>query len=174
MLFDLYQRAINTNIDIKTINIYKKYCLNILDKSVVDVVKKKYPNLINKNLMLELYFINDKKMQNINFKYRSINKTTNVLSMQFLSNKELLSVNLTQLMLGEIYISVDELERESKQYNLDNLTHLARLVIHGMLHLFGYDHNRDEDALEMLEIENTLLAKVGINNLSLVNNYWYD
>jgi len=174
MLFDLYQRAINTGMEIKTINIYKKYCLNVLNRSLSHVVEKNYPNLMDKNLILELYFINDKKMQDINLKYRNINKTTNVLSMQFLSNKELSSINLVQLILGEIHISVNELHREAKAYKMDNMTHLARLLIHGMLHLFGYDHNNEEDALEMLKVEKYLLEKLGINNVALVNNYWYD
>jgi probable rRNA maturation factor len=67
-------------------------------------------------------------------------------------------------LLGDIIIAAETVEREADAMRIPVTDHLVHLFVHGMLHLFGYDHIEDDmaEAMEMLEIQ--FLAEVGIGN----------
>jgi rRNA maturation RNase YbeY len=65
-------------------------------------------------------------------------------------------------MLGDVVISVDTTEREALEGNVDFETRFYELLIHGILHLLGYDHENDENrAREMEEMSDQVLSKIG-------------
>ncbi len=90
-----------------------------------------------KKANLEIIFINDEKMHELNKKYRGIDRTTDVLSFAFEDNEKL-RYNTRQL--GQIYISIPKMKEQALEYNHSEKRELAFLTVHGLLHLLGYDH----------------------------------
>jgi probable rRNA maturation factor len=64
-------------------------------------------------------------------------------------------------LLGDLVICVPVVEREAAEQDKTSEAHWAHLVIHGCLHLLGYDHIEDDEAEEMEALERTLLAELG-------------
>ena len=103
--------------------------------------------IINRTLKLEkvksanlsIVFIDDDLMHELNKKYRGIDRTTDVLSFAFEDNNKI-CYNIRQL--GEIYISIPQMIKQAKEYHHSEKRELAFLVVHGLLHLLGYDHTK--------------------------------
>jgi probable rRNA maturation factor len=95
--------------------------------------------------------------QTLNLQYRGRDKPTNVLSFPF-EVPDGIELDL----LGDLVICVDVVAAEAQQQQKPPLHHWAHLVIHGTLHLLGYDHIKDEDADEMEALERQLLAELSI------------
>ncbi|MDP3245198.1 MAG: rRNA maturation RNase YbeY [bacterium] len=91
--------------------------------------------------------VGDGEMKKLNQHYRGKDKTTNVLSFPTKKRDD----------LGDIFISLPEAKREAKKYGLSLEQELARLVVHGFLHLLGYDHIKEREAKRMEKIEDEIL-----------------
>ena len=87
---------------------------------------------------LNILFVTDKKIQQLNLKYRNKNKPTDVLSFPMVSSEE--ELISPQLQLGDIVISVETALRDAGQKKISFEEELKFLLIHGFLHLLGYDH----------------------------------
>lgn len=110
-------------------------------------------------LNVEVSFCSQEDIQKINYKFRKINKPTNVLS--FPSEKlDQLDMNCE----GEILICNDLLLEESLAQNKNHLDHFLHLLIHSLLHLNGYGHDNENDAILMEEKEIEFLSQIGISN----------
>jgi probable rRNA maturation factor len=97
--------------------------------------------------------------QALNDQYRNKNKPTNVLSFPF-EVPEGIELNL----LGDLVICADIVENEAQEQNKTLNDHWAHMVIHGCLHLLGFDHISDSEAEIMESIEINILAKLDISN----------
>jgi len=95
--------------------------------------------------------------RDLNHTYRHKDYATNVLSFPADVPDELLDIPL----LGDLVICVPVVEREAAEQGKALEAHWAHLVIHGCLHLLGYDHIDDDEAEEMETLERTLLAELG-------------
>ncbi|EIK93567.1 metal-binding heat shock protein [Pseudomonas sp. M47T1] len=93
----------------------------------------------------------------LNHTYRHKDYATNVLSFPADVPDDMLDIPL----LGDLVICVAVVEREAAEQGKSLEAHWAHLVIHGCLHLLGFDHEEDEEAEEMESLERTLLAKLG-------------
>ncbi|UQD54328.1 rRNA maturation RNase YbeY [Anaplasma phagocytophilum] len=113
------------------------------------------------NPIVSVVLAHDALLLELNHKYRNINKPTNVLSF----NYEALSRNCC---LGEIFLSIDRLTYESKTLGVEIHAHFTHMLIHGVLHILGYDHEVPEDAQEMQALEIDLLSKRSIENPYLI------
>ncbi|MCU7611163.1 rRNA maturation RNase YbeY [Anaplasma capra] len=100
---------------------------------------------------------NDELLLELNSRYRKIHKATNVLSF----NYEALSQNCC---LGEIYLSLERIAEESREMDVDIRAHFTHMLVHGMLHIMGYDHETSTEATIMQSLEIGLLKKLGVNN----------
>ncbi len=110
---------------------------------------------------VSLLLTDDEEIARLNSQYRNISKPTNVLSFPFADGADPSLAALPVKELGDIIISMDTALRESIEYKQTLHERLSWLVIHGMLHLLGYDHERSEcDEKEMLDKENELLDKL--------------
>lgn len=112
------------------------------------------------NVVFSIIFINDDEMHRMNKQYRNIDRTTDVLSFAFEDNMEI--INNTVRMLGEIYISVDKAKEQAVTYEHAYLRELSFLMIHGFLHLLGYDHMEKDDEKEMFNRQEVILNEFGI------------
>lgn len=108
---------------------------------------------------LTIRLVNITESQQLNKQYRQKDKPTNVLSFPF-EVPEGIELNL----LGDLVICSSVVENEAKTQNKALFDHWAHMVIHGCLHLLGYDHINDTDANEMETLEIQILAKLFIAN----------
>ena len=100
----------------------------------------------------------DAEIQRLNAAWRGKDKATNVLS--FPSP----AAQAEARHLGDIAIAYETLEREASEERKLFAHHLSHLALHGYLHLLGFDHETDDDAEEMEELERLILAKLGIDD----------
>lgn len=109
---------------------------------------------------LGLLITGDETMTDLNRTYRDIDGTTDVLSFAFQEDKEFPAHPEGVTQLGEVIVSMPQAERQAaeKIHSLDE--ELAVLVIHGVLHLLGYDHQTDEDEDRMMAREQEALAQL--------------
>jgi probable rRNA maturation factor len=94
---------------------------------------------INKNEAVTLILCSDYAIRKLNRQYRKIDRATDVLSFPF-GDPDL---------LGEIYISLQRAKIQAKRYGLTYNKELKRLLIHGLLHLIGYDHHKKAEKTAM-------------------------
>ena len=106
---------------------------------------------------MTLRLVDEEEARELNNTWRGKNYATNVLSFPADVPDEFLDIPL----LGDLVICVAVVEREAAEQGKSLEAHWAHLVIHGCLHLLGYDHIEDEEAEEMEALERTLLAELG-------------
>lgn len=126
-------------------------------------------------------FVSDEIMQEYNSTYRGINKTTNILSfptepevdeLELLSseisgtNQEELLAELKEIKenIGDLIVSYHKVVNEAQEQNKSFTEHCAHLIIHGCLHLIGYDHIEDDEAEVMESLEIKALALLNYAN----------
>ena len=112
--------------------------------------------------MISVVYTNDAEIKKLNKKFRAKNKPTNVLSFQIWPVPSALPP--IQIPAGDIVFAFETIEREAKEAGLSFKHHLTHLMVHGFLHLFGYDHMNDADAEIMEALEVKILRKMGIKN----------
>ena len=110
---------------------------------------------------LTIRLVSPQEMIDLNHTYRKQNKTTNVLAFPCSLPDD---IELECPLLGDVIICPEVLLEESIQFHKSLEEHWALIVIHGVLHLLGYDHIEDKDALIMQGIEIKLLAELGYAN----------
>ena len=110
---------------------------------------------------LSLVFTDDANICTINAKWRHIDKATNVLSFPAFSIQP---GQRPGPILGDIVIARETVQREAQEENKSFDDHLSHLIVHGLLHLTGYDHQNDEEAEQMESLERKILASLGISD----------
>lgn len=113
----------------------------------------------SKNYSLSLKIIDEDEMKMLNFYYRQKQKTTNVLSFPCQLPEEMRGDEL-----GDIAICAQVVNEEAIAQNKPLQAHFAHMVVHGVLHLLGFDHENDHDAHEMESLEVTILEKLGFKD----------
>ena len=126
-------------------------------KTAIRIASLKLPE----NAELSILFGNDKTLQTLNLKWRSKDKPTNVLSFP---GEEISPGQEAGMMLGDIAISLETADREATLENKNLDDHIIHLIVHGFLHLFGYDHENDAEADQMESLERKVLAELGISD----------
>ena len=99
------------------------------------------------------------EIRQLNKQYRNKDEPTNVLSFPMQAPEEV-DLNL----LGDIALCASVINREAGQQSKSENSHWAHMVVHGMLHLQGFDHIQDEDAEEMEQLEIAILNKLGFDD----------
>lgn len=99
----------------------------------------------------------DAEQHALNRQWRGIDKSTNVLSFPQIEPFEPVSG-----LVGDIILAHETVTREAEEMGITLEAHFTHLVVHGFLHLLGYDHMEDEDAEEMEGLETEILAGLGI------------
>lgn len=114
---------------------------------------------------ISLAFVGPGRMKQINRKYRGKNRVTDVLAfpetkVEF-TNFAVGGLQKDTRSLGEIIICLKEVKKNAKRYGSSFRAELARVLIHGILHLLGHDHEKSErDAVKMREKENYYLLQI--------------
>jgi len=112
-----------------------------------------------KDSIFDIIFIDDDKMHEMNLSYRGIDRTTDVLSFALNDNKH---IDAIVNSLGDIFISIPKMKSQASDYGHSEKRELSFLVVHGMLHLLGYDHMNESDEKEMFDLQNEILNDLNI------------
>ncbi|AUM12105.1 rRNA maturation RNase YbeY [Ketobacter alkanivorans] len=114
---------------------------------------------------LTLRIVDTAESQELNSTYRSKDKPTNVLSFPFDGPDD-----IPLALLGDLVVCAPVVAQEAAQQNKPITAHWAHMVIHGSLHLLGYDHIQEQDAQQMEALEVQILAELGFADPYVINN----
>lgn len=136
--------------------------LELMKKLVLFVAKEEN---IPEVAELSISIVNNKKIQELNKLYRQKDQVTDVLSFALqdtIEEEVTIKDNMMPLLLGDIIISIDRAREQASEFNHSLKRELGFLVVHGLLHLLGFDHMNESDEKEMFGKQNELLARFGL------------
>ncbi len=147
-----------------TLSLWDEILINGFHKKLNKILNEIYKQIgfvyNNSKTLISISFSGDKKIMELNSCFRKKKSATNVLS--FTSNS---NFNDT-LFLGDIIFSIETILKEAKRDNKTVENHLIHLFVHAVLHLLGYEHETEEQAKKMENLEIKIL-----NNLQIDNPY---
>ena len=145
-----YSQSMRKYVDV---DIQAKAAVDNPHKIIQEVVDPSCKN----NWVDSLKFVDINEMQLINKTYRNIDRPTNVLS--FPND---LSGSVQGSFLGDIAVCPELILKESQEQEKSAQDHLSHLYVHGVLHLLGYDHEEDDSADDMENLEKNILSKIDV------------
>ena len=132
------------------------------------IAESDYPELadLDRTVEISVTFTGDEQVRALNAEWRGKDKPTNVLSFPMADERDLARANLAgaELLLGDIILAHGVCETEAANKGVPVEQHASHLVVHGTLHLLGFDHSDDTEAADMEEREARALARLGIAN----------
>jgi probable rRNA maturation factor len=112
-----------------------------------------------KKIDVEVSFCTAEQIKDLNYKFRKKDSETNVLSFPAES-----SIGIQNACCGEVIICYEVLNNEAKESSKNITNHFKHLLIHSLLHLLGYEHDKENDAILMESEEIKFLSKIGISD----------
>lgn len=140
------------------------------EQSVATAIKySNYNEIIDIDhiVSISISLSNNDEVHSLNHQYRGKDKPTNILSFPMLHKDELANINqniIPEILLGDLILSYQICHNEAQEKNIRLTDHFQHLIIHGILHLLGYNHIEDDDAEKMQSIEIYGLNILGIDN----------
>ncbi len=131
------------------------------------IAESAFPQLAeDRPVEISITLTGDEKVRELNAHWRSKDKPTNVLSFPMADERDLSGATLAdaELLLGDIILARGVCETEAAEKGVSFEDHATHLLVHGTLHLLGYDHHDDRDAADMEAREVRALARLGIAN----------
>ncbi len=145
--------------------------LPLLKRGITLLSKKNHLKDKMKGGLVELHICDDATIQKINHQYRGYDKPTDVVSLSYFEaeqQKDMLKVSpdlwpvksarLPLPLVGEIIISVETAERQAKEHKKTLEEELQFLFVHGLLHIFGYDHEELKERKIMFDLQDEVLG----------------
>ncbi len=140
---------------IEIVNSQRKFTLDL--ELFTDFAEKAIEKISEtRERAVTIAFISDGRMRKLNLQFRAKHSTTDVLSFPF----EPEEFETDADYLGDIVISVAQAEKQSRQNSLTLEHELKQLILHGILHLCGYDHETDDGQMNARELELRELLKI--------------
>ena len=136
----------------------------VCDRAGVDIAAlKQYAERVmvetgNEKCELSLLLADDVFVRDLNRRYRSIDRTTNVLAFPQQDASQTLPIPTT---LGDVVISVEKAGRDSVAAGHSLSDELKKLIVHGVLHLSGHDHKTRAETRQMRDLEQTIMERAG-------------
>ena len=113
------------------------------------------------NSCFSIIFVGNEEIQTLNKQYRTIDRVTDVISFALEDAKD--EFSLATRMLGDIYICIPKMKEQALEYGHSEKRELSFLVVHGLLHLLGYDHQIKEEEKKMFDLQKEILDEEGIS-----------
>jgi probable rRNA maturation factor len=116
---------------------------------------------------LSVRLTSDCEVQALNRDYRGKDKPTNVLSFPMFAPEQIATLAESddpEILLGDIALALETCAREAAERNIPLEAHATHLIIHGVLHLLGYDHIEEDEAQAMEAIERVVLRELGLHD----------
>ncbi|MDD2907885.1 MAG: rRNA maturation RNase YbeY [Candidatus Gracilibacteria bacterium] len=129
------------------------------NKKCIDSIFECIFNIVNipQNGTLNIVFLDDDSIKNLNKNYRNIDKTTDVLSFHYFDDFNDLKKDD---IAGEIIMSESKIKEQAIEYSLGEEKEFYKLLIHSILHILGYDHELDNDYIIMQDLEDKIWKEV--------------
>ena len=149
---------IKINVIVNNINWYRyiKNPNNYIDRKI-NKLNSKYTKHSKKNIFCTLLLSDNEEIKILNKKFRKKNKSTDILSFPFQTKKDLKKKLQKEkdIYLGDIIINLDKIKSKDilKNFRIE----FNNLWVHGLTHLFGYDHKKEKDYIKMRKIENNYI-----------------
>ena len=135
-------------------------CKQITKSFLENIAVRTLIFLEQKRVSITLIVTDNKNIQDINSEYRNKNHPTDVISFAY-RDSPFPEPPLELEELGDIYLSFEKAEEQASQYNTTLTDEITRLIIHGIVHLAGYDHETGhKEKKEMERIENDILESI--------------
>jgi probable rRNA maturation factor len=132
------------------------------------IAESAFPQLaeFGRTIELSVRLTGDEQVRTLNAHWRGQDKATNVLSFPMAHEHELRDESFveTELLLGDIILARGVCEAEARDKSIPLESHATHLIVHGTLHLLGYDHGDERDAADMEAREARALDRLGIAN----------
>ena len=139
-------------------NCYEDEYLSLMDITLKELNIKCDP-------IVSVTLVDNRYIHKINKKYRGIDRPTDVISFAFLDDGHQYDKVLHKegmVALGDIYISVEKAKEQAEEYDHSIKRELSFLFVHGLLHLLGYDHMKEEDEKIMFALQDKILKQKGV------------
>lgn len=140
----------------------------VRDAAEAAIAESAFPRIAHAGRPVELSvrLTGDEEVRELNAQWRGKDKPTNVLSFPQLAPDEIGSIGAVgpEVMLGDLVLAHGVCEREAEEKGVPIEEHAAHLIVHGTLHLLGYDHQDDPSAAEMESREVRALQRLGISD----------
>ncbi|MFZ3107191.1 MAG: rRNA maturation RNase YbeY [Candidatus Hydromicrobium sp.] len=133
-----------------------------LDLDLIKEVAAYISDKFDKDLKSELniVFSDGKEIRKLNKKYRGIDRETDVLSFSYISDKDKISLGASTYTAGEIIICPEVAQsnilKQDENWNLN--LEIILLIIHGILHIYNYDHEEEKNRIDMESIQDSLVS----------------
>ena len=126
------------------------------DKFIVEVVRRALTHIRHTKSTVSVHVIGDKRMTTLNRRHRRVQGTTDVLSFP---THDLPDGFFSSEDRGDIFISYPQIVRQAKTHKISVKEEFIRMLVHGILHVFGYDHATKKEQQEMYPIQEALVKK---------------
>lgn len=137
---------------LKNLNIVSAYKSELSKKEIHKIVKYLRDELLISFLSLQINIVDSEQVLDLNKKYLNHDYNTDIITFDY-------SENLNHLD-GEIFISFQDAVKNAKKYKVKTKEEIIRLIVHGILHLSGYDDQKPADKRKMKTKENYLLNEI--------------
>lgn len=125
------------------------------------------------NLYAEFLIVDEEEIRRLNRDFRGVDKVTDVLSfpsmdnirgtaVTIIGNEEEFDDDMNALFIGSVVLCLTRAKEQAAEYGHSLLREETYLLCHGLLHLMGYDHIRDEDKAEMRKLEDEIMSDIGV------------
>jgi len=132
------------------------------------IAESAFPQLSDSERQVEIsiYLTGDEQVRELNAEWRGKDNPTNVLSFPMADERDLTRANIDgpELLLGDIILARGVCGAEAAEKGVSLERHATHLIVHGTLHLLGYDHGADDEAMDMEAREVRALQRLGIAN----------
>ena len=152
-MFEVFNET-NESVNLKDIELLLKSAVKYLD---ID------------NALFNVIIVDDKRIYEINKEYRNVDRSTDVISFALEDSDKIENMDIR--VLGDIYVSIDTARRQAYEYYNSEEEEIRFLVIHGLLHLLGYDHMDEKDEKEMMDLEERVLINYDPQRSSRKDRY---
>ena len=114
-------------------------------------------------ISVSVNLVGEKKIRELNRKYRNKDKPTDVLSFPLNEKLEIRNLKLEIKDIGDVFVCLSIAKKDAKRENVSIEAKLAQLTVHGFLHLLGYDHEKSADSAKMMfQLESRILDKTKV------------
>ena len=132
---------------------------NSIDIEMVDDLIGKILSYLNETGDFSLHFVSDEEIRNLNRDYRGIDDPTDILTFAINDGEEFPQFDEEEKELGDVFISIESMNRNAASLGVDENEELRRLLVHGILHLRGMDHGTNDFSTEPMLIEQERIMK---------------
>lgn len=166
---------ITVDLDENLVKYIKEKCGRDISSDIDTIVQTalEEKNIHDENVSVSISAVDKETIRKINNEYRNVDRATDVLSFPIFEREEIDNFALLdedkkvkEMELGDIIICIDVLQEHAIEYGTGILREMLYMITHGMCHLLGYDHEIDEEKLQMRKLEEKILDKIGVGKVN--------